>query len=462
MKKAIEPEDINKEHINVSPAIKRKQPNWWKDIWGSFHDMQDHQFNIEYIKNQGESYKPLEIYASKDKNGKLIPITSDLDLLWISNPSEDHPLVKAAAEKHSIDIREVINTFKTDGSGVIEMRNALQAICNVDTEKRLDLEKITDVRLGEIGCATPFEAYVILVINQRFAEFVNHVQDLLQHGADNRSPYAPSDIEKTLHIMHGLSVLTKNGSDLRKLVKQDDYLESFAIDLHPELDMKKWAAVVEKQLSCGQKISAELQAHYNEERLANASPLHRRASAGLEALKGKFSRLRSSTFSTHQPRRKRSSPASQRKSSLPNGVAAEQRRASAPVIKGHEPTLRLEREYNELYKEDDAFLSLANQKKVIDLCKDLNKENPAWNWSMPMKGLVHGRNNGTNQDVYINITNKSIEVKSEMITVPTAIAIYNLQQTLSPNEPLNIRASEINTSIYEKLIPDDGRETKKL
>lgn len=456
----IPPENIKEEHINISPKLKRKQPEWWKDVWGNFQDMLDHRFPVEYVKDMAASYEPLMIYAAKNKQDKLIPITSDMDLLWISRPERTNPLVVNVLEKHNIDIMEVINTFKEDGTGVKDMRKALEAICKIDEEKRLNLDSITDERLASIGCATPFEAYVIFVVNQRFAEYVNHLGDLLQHGADNRSPYAPSDIEKVLHIIGGEAILTENEKDLIKfMLERPDFVDEYDIDIHPEVSMKKWGKIIEKQIARFQDIQQRLMDHFLEDKYAESSPLARRASMGLETLKGTVRRL--SLIASPQPGRKRSSPERKRTSSFSYINQENPRRASEPLIISPEPLIRLTKEFSDLYKEEEAFLGKYKQKCVIDFCASQNSDSSEWKWVMPMKGVIHANHRKNGEQIYFQLTNTSIDLHAQSMNDANAKALYELKQAICPDRGLKIIANDKNTEKYQQCLQRMETELKK-
>jgi hypothetical protein len=228
----------------------RGAPEWWSQKLGNFGEMLEMRLPVECAKLTGQPFTPVKVLAIRNTSTQeLLPITGDMDLLWISRPSEQHPFVKEAID-HAIPLLTVMDLSNPEN--IPGMRTHLQALCTLEYSDPINFDLITDEKLARLGCITPFEAYIITIINQRFAAFVDHLDDLLQHGCENRNPGKGSDLDSgMLHCTNGLFTLTTNEAELLNFILSDqEYLQQYRLELNPNWDMgkEKWGRVVHRLL----------------------------------------------------------------------------------------------------------------------------------------------------------------------------------------------------------------------
>ncbi len=244
------PIEIDTQHINVLHDSSRGAPEWWSQELGNFGEMLEIRLPVECAKMTGQPFTPVKVLAIRNSSTQeLLPITGDMDLLWISRPSEQHPFVKEAIQK-SIPLLTVMDLSNPEN--IPRMRTHMQALCLLEKSDPINFNLITDEKLARLGCITPFEAYIITIINQRFAAFVDHLDDLLQHGCENRNPGKASDLDSgMLHCTNGLFTLTTNEAELLNFIlSNQDYLQQYRLELNPNWDMgkEKWGRVVHRLL----------------------------------------------------------------------------------------------------------------------------------------------------------------------------------------------------------------------
>ncbi|MDR3491756.1 MAG: hypothetical protein P4M12_06930 [Gammaproteobacteria bacterium] len=243
---------------------KHECPSWWDEQWGKFSDRVSYRYPAEYQENISGPLLPLQIYAIRDNQDELIPITGDMDLLWVTRPTQ-----KEIKQRNLSVLPEsahrVVNTAELEGSALM-----LEALIELHThfaEQRdeiFDINEISDESIGRAGCITPLESFFITKINERFSKFAPHITNLFQHGAENRNPGLPSDIDgKILHIWQGEVILTESEKDLVDFVlNTPGYLENNIIDVHPKWKMELWAPVINKQILLRQSIHSEVMERY--------------------------------------------------------------------------------------------------------------------------------------------------------------------------------------------------------
>lgn len=318
--KSILPAQIDVSPLQVLPDSARIKPDWWPERY-SFAVMLDSRFPVEVTKSNYNHFEPVRVLAIQDSSTQqLIPIITDLDLLWISKPHNDIPLV-AEARKLGIPIFEVLNTFNEPDSK--KLRSILKQMRLIDHQlfgkenpeflDNLNLETISDETLARMGCVTPFVAYFILSVNQHFGMDIEHLQDLMQHAPEIFNPNQPSALGCTLNIAGGEIIHTLCEEDQITLAL--DLVDGgYQIPLHPQWDMKKWGKVVERLQKNGYAIDPAVLQSYNElkdreERALLSRPtalffsVTRRASQTMQSLVPVIPR-KSSTGSHIQARRK--------------------------------------------------------------------------------------------------------------------------------------------------------------
>jgi hypothetical protein len=256
----------------------------------------NNDFPIYYDTGTSEDTPlPLMVLAAADPITKnMHPITGDWDFLVMGHP---HNLPDYAYRvfhtfpKKSTSPKGEKAAKKTACKNIAELdsqTNALfkhlKKIAAGKKEKDRDLlEKyLLSVKydnifrkdaLNSAGSITPFEFLQALMINHAYQQknihlygkkdvtkssFDANIINLVQHGAENRSPYKPSPIDgKMLHFYQGMTILTRNEDELITFYLSGDYLKNTRIDVHPGWNMNKWAPVIEKQKSIGQSIPAE-------------------------------------------------------------------------------------------------------------------------------------------------------------------------------------------------------------
>lgn len=245
---------------------KKSMPPWWKDQWGDFKEKKSLLFPVTYKASADSEFQSLDVYGYKG-----LPVTGDMDLLWIAPPGvkNDNPY------KAQIDavpgIHEVQNTCT-----LIKVEDAISNMAEVFILPFVALKETLDTKYPvnmniehyrNFGCGTPYEYFLTTQINTGFKEAgVTHFENLFQHGAENHNPDdKSSDLNETmLHIYDGQIVLTNDERELVDFVLETPgYLERFAVSVPKGWDMNLWAPVIAKQLSIGQEVSKETLKSYN-------------------------------------------------------------------------------------------------------------------------------------------------------------------------------------------------------
>jgi hypothetical protein len=226
---------------------KESKPLWWKDEWGKFEEALDNYYPALYKHANDTVFHDILAYGIADETNKVLPVTGDQDLLWISVPSSKQEIFK--------DFETVINTFE-DG-GIEKLYGERIALYLKLGGKPDDAEKsIRNGSIAGLGSVTPFESYIIDEVNLAFSCCgVRHLRDLIQHAADNHNPDHPSPLDAImLHVWRGRISLTRNENDIIHYVMQPGYPNENIIDVHPKWDMTKWSTVINMQIALKQPI----------------------------------------------------------------------------------------------------------------------------------------------------------------------------------------------------------------
>jgi hypothetical protein len=234
-----------------------EHPAWWQAEWGDFAEFVNYRYPAEYQESADDVFHPLQIYALQDSQNRIIPVTGDMDLLWITHPT------KQGLKQHNIkalprSANQMINTASLEGSA--SMLEALMELHTYFAEQKDEILDINEIRDESI----PFESFFITNINERFSEFAPHITNLFQHGAENRNPGKPSDLDgRMLHIWKGEVTITESEEDLVDFVlNTPGYLENNIIDIHPQWNMKLWAPVIHRQLLLKQSVGVDVLLKY--------------------------------------------------------------------------------------------------------------------------------------------------------------------------------------------------------
>jgi hypothetical protein len=183
------------------------------------------------------------------KADKVLPITGDQDLLWISRPAQNAEGLEKFAK--------VANTFKvSEIEQLVSERIKLALYLARNSHEKLpELLQINNASVARLGCVTTFESYIIDEVNKSLGQVMTHMHDLFQHGTENRNPGLPSPMDSPMvHVWKGHVSLTQDEGELLEFVMQKGYLEENIIDVHPKWDMSKWSQVVNRQLELGQPV----------------------------------------------------------------------------------------------------------------------------------------------------------------------------------------------------------------
>jgi hypothetical protein len=253
---------IDFEKLLTKIPVKQSKPAWWKDEWGKFDDALDNYYPALYKHASDSAFHDIMVFGLADEKGKVLPITGDQDLLWISVPSSKQEVFK--------DFENVINTFEE--GGVEKLYAERVALFVKMGGKSADAEKnIRNGSIAGLGCVTPFESYVIDEVNVAFSHCgIRHLRDLIQHAADNHNPDHPSPLDAMmLQVWHGQISLTRNENDLIHYVMQPGYPNENIIDVHPKWDMTKWSAVINMQIALKQPIPLNTLQAFRQYRIKN-------------------------------------------------------------------------------------------------------------------------------------------------------------------------------------------------
>jgi hypothetical protein len=240
---------------------KEERPDWWNDQWGNFDECVDNYYPAQYQHANDAKFTDIMAYGVADENGKVLPITGDQDLLWISIPlNNTNNLIN--------EFSEVINTLES--GGVEKLYNARIALHLRLGGKEADAEKsISNSSIAGLGCVTAYESYVIDEVNKEWGNCgIKHLRNLIQHAAENHNPNNPSQLDAHMvHIWQGKISLTLNENELIQYFMQPGFTHENMIDIHPRWDMTKWATAVYMQLVLKHPVSPETMASYKKYRL---------------------------------------------------------------------------------------------------------------------------------------------------------------------------------------------------
>lgn len=258
----------------VGSKIEIDAPSWWDEKnWGNFTEQQHHLYSVNYQATAQTPAKPLMVLALQDDQKHSVPIRMDQDLLWIAKPTDEKSLgltTSLAPEMH-----QPLNTFDKDHgpSNTADLMLRLFALDEQISQQTKQprkfptLEDIPAYQVAALGNVTPFEAYTSFKLNDEVNLKVGSqkiMKNMVQHGAENRSPFAPSDLDgKMLHIWNGQLAVTHTEKELASFVlKTPGYLEKNMITIHPEWNMKLWAPVVAQQIELKQPVAPKLLESY--------------------------------------------------------------------------------------------------------------------------------------------------------------------------------------------------------
>lgn len=278
LNESISPLNIKRENVFATQKGSVPEPTWWDTKWGDFNIKAEHSYPAYYSKNQKSEKQPLMVYGidTNSTSKKIKPITGDQDLLWVTRPNPDY-YKKNESQKLFSDATlnlpegatDVINTFKPAGAREMKKNLFILDAHFAQTPDKKLFQTDTDLSakmITNLGCVTPHEAYVILAANKKTTEHIQHIGEFLQHGAENRNPGAPSNIDSPMvHFYSGKAIITRDERSLMLFVlKTKGYLEKNIFDVHPRWDMKLWGDVVEKQMQLGHNIRSETLESYNQ------------------------------------------------------------------------------------------------------------------------------------------------------------------------------------------------------
>ena len=251
----------------VVPDSSHNKPEWWPDQY-HFADMLDRRFPVEVKAIDDNQFKSVKVLGIRDIETKqLTPIITDMDLLWLSTPNDDIPMVQLTRDIN-INIFEVLNTFVASDAN--KLRNILEKLVAIDDEifrinpenkDRLDLKNVDDETLARMGCVTPFIAYFILVVNQHFGAGIEHLQDLMQHAPEIFNPNKPSTLGTTLNITGG-EILETLCEDDQILYAMGLIQDGYQIQFHPQWDMSKWGKAIALSIDQEHIISRDVLSAY--------------------------------------------------------------------------------------------------------------------------------------------------------------------------------------------------------
>ena len=182
------PATVDAASLQVLPDSARSKPEWWPAKY-HFADLLDQRFPVEYMPTNDKEFQPVRVLGIRDTaTQEIIPIITDMDLLWVTEPGEDNPMIQQCNER-DVPVFTVMNCYRE--SEKAQLLDAIKKLIAIDNElynddpemlDNLDLTLVTDDVFSRMGCITPFTAYCLLLTNQRFGLFAEHLEDLMQHG----------------------------------------------------------------------------------------------------------------------------------------------------------------------------------------------------------------------------------------------------------------------------------------
>ena len=232
----------------IQPFIKETKPSWWQAAWGDFDECRNTYYPIQYKTQDTDVFKDILVYGLYDQTKKILPITGDQDLLWISIPSKQH-------ESLFKEFEEVVDTNKqSDIQKLYKSRIALHLRLG---GKIQDVDAcISNVSLGSLGRVSAYESYVIDSVNQGFIRSgIKHLRNLIQHAAENHNPRKIVSIDaRMVHVWKGQISMTFNENELIQFVLQKDFLMSNIVNVNALWDMNKWAPLIAEQITLKQPV----------------------------------------------------------------------------------------------------------------------------------------------------------------------------------------------------------------
>ncbi len=231
------------------------KPTWWLEKWGVFEDCATTHYPAQYKQSHDIDFKDILIYGLTDRDGKILPITGDQDLLWISVPS--------AKQSEFKEFEDVLNTFEHDGRVTLyEARLALYLKMGgkiEEAEMYISNESIT-----EVGFITPYESYVIDEINRAFSHTgIKHLRNLIQHAPENHNPNThPSVDPPIIHIWQNKIYITRDEKQLVDHIMQGAYMKANIIQVNPKWNMRRWSQVIAAQVALKQPVLADTKLAY--------------------------------------------------------------------------------------------------------------------------------------------------------------------------------------------------------
>lgn len=408
-----------KQYVAVMSRIPQMQvPEWWQTGWGDFNKLLDCRFELEVKKPGDHNFSAVKILAYNNK-GKITPITSDMDLLFISKPCKDTELLKIA-RKLSLPIFTPVNTFKDDGTE--KMHGLLMALAKNDPERMVDISQITPERVKMLGNLSPFEAYVIFAINQRFANFVKHLDELFQHGPENRNPGKPSKIDDTmLHFIEGEALLTQDESQMIDLMinrfEPYNYLETYEFTIHPKWDITpdKWGKVVARIIKDGKFTLPDdvLDAYAGHNKL-------KRSVSSVSVLSRKLSRSLSQIFKRRNSAEQSPLTASPKRKHYNN--------AQLPEL------ITFARTADTIWKPSASLTKKENSQAIKSLCDAESTEEISWRCDDFKLIKVCDNNQNTLFEIQLNPV--SISVHADELSLPMVQAVRTILNRISSEEDL--------------------------
>lgn len=279
-----------KADARVKPAVDVKKPDWWDEKWGEYADRWHDRYAVSKKPNaEAKDFTPYMVLG----DDKHHPIRPDQDMLWVPRPLDEvktlgltgplppemhvplNTIAKKSAVLNIIQLSKLLVKLDEIISGVDK-----DADKNKDKDKRLfpngfkDLEPGGKFDITALGNITPFEAYRVLMLHsglKRKYEKLDLMTEVIQHGAENRTPYMPENLTgKMLHFYRDPSrgemkvALTHNERELVAFVLKPEYLQHHFFEVHRLWDMKVWGPVVKAQIEAkqGDMLSNDTRAIY--------------------------------------------------------------------------------------------------------------------------------------------------------------------------------------------------------
>ncbi len=292
----VDMKDLGK--VKRSSHINADQPDWWLEKFGEFSEKVNKRFPMSYQENFEAPLKPVMVYAlsskvelPKNDDTSLIPIVSDQDLGWITMPKELFSRLKELNKLYAntpFDTREDVDGVPRGymnmkkaliqiGHDLAEIRDANGNLMAPDHEPLFgsddDFSDADKVKIAQFGILTPFEAYIVFNINKTLGLSIDHILDLIQHGAENRNPYK-SEALSNINLIgqfkdekgkwHDMSTFVETEKQLVNMILNTGYLERNIFTVHPNWNMELWSKVIERQIKLDHPVSDKTLEKYHE------------------------------------------------------------------------------------------------------------------------------------------------------------------------------------------------------